>query len=47
VLSNHDSLEERIAVVAGALRREASEWLQTRYLPPALRARLASENDPD
>jgi hypothetical protein len=47
VLSNHDSLEERIAVVAGALRSEASEWLQSRYLPPALRARLGSGDDPD
>jgi hypothetical protein len=47
VLASHDSLEERIDVVAGALRREASEWLQSRYLPPALRARLCMENDPD
>jgi len=47
VLASHDSMEERIAVVAGALRREASEWLQGRYLPPALRARIYSENDPD
>jgi len=47
VLASHDSFEERIAVVAEALRREASEWLQSRYLPPALRARLYSEKDPD
>ena len=47
VLASHDSLEERIAVVAEALRSEASEWLQSRYLPPALRARLCSENDSD
>ena len=47
VLSNNDSLEDRIDVVAGALRREASEWLQGRYLPPALRARLCGENDRD
>ena len=47
VLSNNDSLEERVAVVAGALRSEASEWLQSHYLPPALRARLYSENDRD
>jgi hypothetical protein len=47
VLANHDSLEERIAVVAQALRSEASEWLQSRYLPPALRARLCSENESD
>ena len=47
VLASHDSMEERIAVVAGALRSEASEWLQSRYLPPALRARLCSENDQD
>lgn len=47
VLSNNDSLEDRVAVVAGALRSEASEWLQGRYLPPALRARLYRENDPD
>jgi hypothetical protein len=47
VLSGHDSIEDRIAVVAEALRREASEWLQSRYLPPAVRARLYGENDPD
>jgi hypothetical protein len=47
VLSNNDSLEDRVAVVAAALRREASEWLQSRYLPPALRDRIYSDNDPD
>jgi hypothetical protein len=47
VLSNNDSLEDRVAVVAAALRREASEWLQSRYLPPALRDRIYSENDSD
>lgn len=45
VLASHDSLEERIAVVARALRCEASEALRSRYLPPALRARLFSESD--
>jgi len=47
VLSNNDSLEDRVAVVAAALRREASEWLQSRYLAPALRDRIYSEKDPD
>jgi hypothetical protein len=35
-----DPLEDRIEVVAGALRTHASAFLESRYLPPALRARL-------
>lgn len=46
VLSAADSLERRIAVVATALREFAAEWLETRYLPPALRARLAAPDEP-
>ena len=40
-----DPLEDRIAVVADALRTHAAEFLETRFLPPALRARL--DPDPD
>jgi hypothetical protein len=45
VLAGTDSLEERIAVVAAALRRYAGEELAHRYLAPALRDRIRSEND--
>jgi hypothetical protein len=40
VLSGSDSAEERIEVVARALREHAADWLESRYLPPALRDRL-------
>ena len=40
VLVGSDPLEERIGVVARALREHAGEWLEGRYLPPALRGRL-------
>ena len=46
VLSATDSVEQRIAVVAGALREFASEWLERRYVPPALRARLGTAEEP-
>jgi hypothetical protein len=35
-----DPLEDRIEVVAEALRTHASAFLEARYLPPALRERL-------
>lgn len=43
VLSGVDSLEERIAVVAAALREHAGDWLESRYLPPVLRERLRGD----
>lgn len=35
-----DALEDRIEVVADALRTHAASFLESRYLPPALRERL-------
>jgi len=35
-----DPLEDRIEVVADALRTHAAAFLESRYLPPALRERL-------
>ncbi len=40
ILSAGDPVEERIEVVAQALRGLGPSWLESRYLPPALRARL-------
>lgn len=40
VLSGADSVEERIEVLARALREWPGARLDERYLPPALRARL-------
>jgi hypothetical protein len=45
VLSSADSLDERVAVLARALRELAPGFLETRYLPPALRAQLAPDED--
>lgn len=45
VLSAADSLDRRIEVLAAALREFAAEWLESRYLPPALRARLAAPGE--
>lgn len=44
VLSGTDSVEERIAVLARALREHAGPRLEQRYLPPALRQLLAGED---
>jgi hypothetical protein len=41
VLSGADSLDERIAVLAGALRAHAGPALEQRYLAPALRRLLS------
>jgi len=43
VLSASDPAGQRIAVLASALREHAADWLEGRYLPPALRGHL----DPD
>ena len=40
VLAATDSLAERSVVLADALKTHASELLETRYLPPALRQML-------
>ncbi|MEE2678995.1 MAG: hypothetical protein VX546_10505 [Myxococcota bacterium] len=40
VLVSSDPVTERIGVLVAALRAHASEFLETRHLPPALRARL-------
>jgi hypothetical protein len=41
VLSASEPAEARIAVLAGALRAHRAEWLESRYLAPALREWLA------
>lgn len=40
LLSNADPVEERVGVLAGALRDHASDACEARYLPPAVRAVL-------
>jgi hypothetical protein len=40
ILVAGDPLEERICAVADALDQADPEWLETHYLPPALRSRL-------
>jgi len=42
VLSGSDGLEERIAAAAEALRRFAPDFVENRYLPPAVRQRLGT-----
>ena len=42
VLSAADSPEERIAVLSEALQTHAGEFLETHYLPPAVRSRLGA-----
>ena len=46
VLSAADSVEERVDVLACALRALAPEFLEQRYLAPALRERISSAADP-
>ena len=40
VLVASDSVDERIEVVAAALREHRHAWLETRHVSPALRRRL-------
>ena len=40
ILVTSDPLEERIRALADALDQADPGWLETHYLPPALRARL-------
>jgi len=42
MLSASDSLDERIDVLAAALASHAGDFLEARYLPPAVRERLAA-----
>jgi len=42
ILVAGDPLEERIRAVADALDQAEPGWLETHYLPPALRTRLES-----
>jgi hypothetical protein len=46
VLAAGDPLEEQIAVLVRALNRHAAEFLETRYLAPAVRSRLDAESGP-
>jgi len=41
VLSDADGVEERIGAAADALRAHAPDFVEGRYLPPAVRQRLA------
>ena len=43
VLAATDALEQRVEVLANALKSHAGARLEGRYLPPAVRARLAGE----
>ncbi len=43
LLAASDALEERIEVLARALKTHAADFLESRYLPPAVRARLARQ----
>jgi hypothetical protein len=42
MLSTADSVEERIDVLAAALTVHAGDFLEARYLPPAIRERLGA-----
>ena len=44
VLVASDPLEERIDLAVRALRTHAAEFLESHYLPPALRARLEPDD---
>jgi hypothetical protein len=44
VLCEAEGLEERIAAAADALRRFAPDFVEGRYLPPAVRQRLGSRS---
>jgi hypothetical protein len=41
LLAPGDSLEDRISVLVEALRAWEGEWLESQWLPPALRARFS------
>jgi hypothetical protein len=43
VLSDADGVEERIGAAVDALRMHAPDFVEGRYLPPALRERLTKD----
>jgi hypothetical protein len=45
LLAPSDSLDERIDVLGRALATHAREFLESRYLPPAVRERLGADFD--
>jgi hypothetical protein len=45
LLAVSDALEERVEVLARALKTHAADFLESRYLPPAVRARLSRQPD--
>lgn len=47
VLSQSDSVDVQLDVLAGALRSYASALLEERYLPPAVRQRLFETDSPE
>jgi hypothetical protein len=47
ILAPGEPLEDRIEAVANALRDVAPQWLEDRYLPPAVRDRLEHARGPD
>jgi len=46
LLAGSDALEERVEVLARALKTHAADFLESRYLPPAVRARLSQRPGP-
>ncbi len=44
ILVSGDPLEEHIAILADALREHAGDALESRFLPPAVRARLDGDS---
>ena len=46
MLAAADDLEQRVEVLAGALKSHAGAALESRYLPPAVRARLSGGSEP-
>jgi hypothetical protein len=47
ILVNSDPVADRIEVLAGALRTHAGAWLDSHYVPPALRTWLEPEETRD
>jgi hypothetical protein len=45
LLAVSDSLDERIDVLGRALATHSREFLESRYLPPAVRVRLGADFD--
>jgi len=45
VLSGEEPVDSQVEVLARALQSHAGSWLDERYLPPAVRARIDAEAD--